>query len=239
MEKVRGARLARGGAIALLAAIAAPWASVSSPAGKNAVPAVKPPVVLSYISAPADSSSVDFFAAVDRGELAARLWPEKGLYARLEVENRTDRPLTVALPPALGGRASVLAQVGAAAPQPVGGGLGGGFMCVPPERLGYLRIRTVCLDDSKPEPTPGMVYDVCRIEELARQPGVAKLCAMLGDEKSDHGAVQAAVWHLNCDRSWGWLSARLQSCGGPHGTQKLFSRREIAAAERLAEVAMR
>ena len=225
--------------MALLAAFAAPWVFVPSPAGRNEVRAVKPPIELSSVSAPLDSSSVDLFAAIDRGDLTARLLPGKGQHARLEVENRTNRPLTVALPPALGGRASVLAQVGAgAAAQPVGGGLGGGFMCIPPECVGYLRVRTACLDDSKPEPTPGMVYEVCRIEELAR-PGVAKLCAMLGDEKSDRRAVQAAVWHLNCDRSWVWLSARLQSCGGAHGTQKLFSQPEIVEAKRLAEVAMR
>ena len=201
--------------------------------------AVKPLIELSPVSAPPDSTSVDLFAAIDRGDLAARLLPDKAQNARLEVENRTDRPLTVALPPSFGGRASVLAAVGGPGPQPLGGASGGGFMCVPPERVGILRVRTACLDDSKPEPAPGTVYDVCRIEELSRQSGVAKLCAMLGDEKTDRRAVQAAVWHLKCDRTWAWLSTRLRSCGGPHRTQKLFSQPEIAEAKRLAEVAMR
>jgi hypothetical protein len=84
-----------------------------------------------------------------------------------------------------------------------------------------------------------MIYEVCRIEDLAPKPGVAQLCAMLSDKKIDCRAVQAAVWHLNCNRSWPWLSARLQSCGSPQGTQKLFSPREIETAQRLAEVAMR
>jgi hypothetical protein len=238
MDSLRSVRWAGSGAAVLLAVFAAPWVLFPPPAEENAAPAKRPAVELSPVSAPADAAE-EMFAAIDRGELAARLLPEKDQQARLELENRTDRPLTVALPPAFGGRASVLAGVGMPSPQPVGGGMGGGFMSIPPERVGYLRVRTACLDDTKAEPSPGMVYEVCRIEELARQPGVSKLCAMLGDGKTDRRAVQAAVWHLNCDRSWPWLSGRLKSCGGPHGTQRLFSRQQIATARQLAEVAMR
>jgi hypothetical protein len=225
--------------VALLAVIAAPCAVSSVPAPKDTIQAVKPRIELSPVAVPADSNRVELFAAIDRGELVARLLPGKNQHARLELENRTDRPLTVALPPSFGGRASVLAQVGLGPmPQPLGSGpSGGGFMCVPPEHVGVLRVRTACLDDAKPDPLPGMVYEVCRIEDLAPQPGVAKLCVMLSDGETNCRAVQAAVWHLNCDRSWAWLSARLQSCGGRHGAQTLFSEREIATAQRLAEVA--
>ena len=205
MDRARGTRWARGGAMALLAAIAAPWAIVPSPAGKSAVRSVKPPPIeLSSVSVRPDSSSVDFFAAIDRGELAARLLPEEGQHARLEVENRTNRPLSVALPPALGGRASVLQHAwerrrlnpseAAWAADSCAFRRNGSAISDP---------GTACLDDSKPEPTPGMVYDVCRIDELAR-PGVAKLCGDARRRKDrPPRPCRRPCGILNCDRSWG------------------------------------
>jgi hypothetical protein len=209
---------------------------------KNAPAAARPPVDLLPEAGPLSSSAVEMFTAIERGELAVRLLPEKGQQARLELENRTDWPLTVEMSAAIGGRP--LAGVGvasspgvgaAAGTQPLGGGMGGGFFCVPPERVGYLRITTACLDDSKPEPRPGMVYEVCRIEDLTTRPAVAKLCAMLGDQKTDRRAVQAGVWHVQCERSWAWLSGRLESCGGPRGTQKLFTLKQLETARRLTK----
>ncbi len=84
-----------------------------------------------------------------------------------------------------------------------------------------------------------MVYEVCRLEELTEQPAVQRLCELLGDRHTDPQAVQAAVWHLNCDLSWRQLTARLRTLGGPHGTQRFFTPRQIAEGQRLAEVAMR
>ena len=72
-----------------------------------------------------------------------------------------------------------------------------------------------------------MVYEVCRLEELTDQPAVQRLCGMLGDRQTDPQAVQAAVWHLNCDLSWRQLAARLRTLGGPHGTQQFFTRQQI------------
>ena len=184
------------------------------------------------------------FAAMGRGELAVRLLPEKEQQARLELENRTGRPLTVQVPQAFGGR-FILAAVGAAAGPPQSLGVapswpaGSGIFCIPPEKVGYVRARTACLDESRPEPSPGMVYEVCGLEELTQQPAVQRLCGMLGDRHTDPQAVQAAVWYLNCDLSWRQLAARLRSLGGPHGTQRFFTSKQIEAGKRLVGCAER
>ncbi len=243
MIKVWRGRFAKAGAVAALVVIAAgAWFFTALPKASTALPA-KPVVELSPIGAPPPGTEVlEMFAAMDRGELAVRLLPEKDQKARLELENRTDRPLTVRVPASFGGR-FILAGVGAAAPQGFGAGPatggGPGFFCIPPEKVGCVRARTACLDESKPEPSPGMVYEVCRLEELTEQPAVQRLCGMLGDPHTDPRAVQAAVWHLNCDLSWRQLAARLRSLGGPHGTQRFFTRQQIEEGKRLAEVAMR
>jgi hypothetical protein len=189
---------------------------------------------------PPATDAVEMFAAMSRGDLAVRLMPEKDQQARLEFENRTDQPLTVQVPASFGGRA-ILAQVGLTM-QGLGAGVrgqGGGMFCIPPEKVGCLRIRTACLDESKPEPSPCMVYEVCRLEELTEQRAVQKACELLGDCQTDPRAVQAAVWHLNCNLSWPHLAGRLRTLGGPHGTQSFFTQKQIDEAERLAEVAMR
>jgi hypothetical protein len=84
-----------------------------------------------------------------------------------------------------------------------------------------------------------MIYEVCRIEELTEQSAVQKLCVILGARQTDPQAVQAAVWHLNCDLSWRRLAARLRTLGGPHGTQRFFTPGQIEEGKHLAEVAMR
>lgn len=242
MGKVRQGRFAKAGMVAILACIPAIGLLLTvSPKANTALPA-KPVVELSRTDTlPPGTEAVEMFAAMDRGDLAVRLMPEKDQQARLELENRTDRPLTVQVPATFGGR-SILAGVGIGAvpPQPVGAGWRGGpgFFCIPPEKVGCLRAGTACLDESKPEPSQGMVYEVCRLEELANQPAVQRLCGMLGGRQTDLRAVQAAVWHLNCDLSWQRLAARLRTLGGTHGTQRFFTPKQIEEGKRLAEVAM-
>ncbi len=154
--------------------------------------------------------------------------------------------MTVAVPATIGGR-FILAAMGVAGaagpgrPQAICAAApsGGGLFGIPPEKVGFLRTKTACLDESKPEPHPGMIYEVCRIEELTEQSAVQKLCVILGARQTDPQAVQAAVWHLNCDLSWWRLAARLRTLGGPHGTQRFFTPGQIEEGKHLAEVAMR
>jgi hypothetical protein len=144
--------------------------------------------------------------------------------------------------PCIGGPQSVVGAIlapggiGRIASVPFGSG---GTFRIPPRKVGCLRVRTACLDESKPEPTPGMVYEVCRLEELTDRPAVQKLGGMLGDVETDPQAVQAAVWHLKCNLPWPRLAARLRRLGGPHGTQRFFTPQQVEEAKQLAEVAMR
>ncbi len=248
MVKLWRGRLLRAGAVAVLAVSAAGGLFFSSSPKANIASPPKPVVALSPIDAlPEGTEVVEMFAAMDRGDLAVRLRPEKDQQARVELENRTDRPLTLEVPASFGAR-FILAGVGVGAtgmggtgPQPLGGGMGGfggGLFCIPPEKVGCLRAKTACLDESKPEPAPGMVYEVCRVEELTDRPAVRQLCGMLGDGQTDPQAVQAAVWHVNCSLSWSQLATRLRCLDGPQGTQRLFTPKQIDEGRRLAEVAM-
>jgi hypothetical protein len=237
MGKSWHGRTARAATAALILVAVGGLVFTSAPATVETRP-IKPAVELSPMERPLPGTeAVEMFAAIDRGDLVVRLTPEKNQQARVTLENRTSRPLTVEVPPAFGARFILAAAgVAGAAPQPLGvggGGTGGGMFCIPPEKVGYFRAKTACLAESQPAPTPGMVYEICRLEELAPQSAVERLCAMLGDGQTDPAAVQAAVWHLNCNLSWRQLAARLRSVGGEHGTQRWFTSMQIEEGKRL------
>jgi hypothetical protein len=81
--------------------------------------------------------AVEFFAAVDAKQIAARFIPRDSRRATIWIENKTDKPLSIRMPAAFGG-APVLAQAGAGffgPPGGIGGGGGGGGAA--PQRVGF------------------------------------------------------------------------------------------------------
>lgn len=89
-----------------------------------------------------------------------------------------------------------------------GGGLGGGFFNVPPERLVQAQTATVCLDHGKPDPRPGIKYQIKPIEAYTSKPAVHELVRMLGRGEVPQRVAQVAAWHLNNDMSWEQLAAK-------------------------------
>jgi hypothetical protein len=77
--------------------------------------------------------AVEFFAAVEAKQIAARFIPRDSRRATIWIENKTDKPLSIQMPAAFGG-APVLAQAGGGFFPPPGGGGGGGAA---PQRVGF------------------------------------------------------------------------------------------------------
>ena len=134
--------------------------------------------VLSAAAAPAAQSdsanTVNLFAAIDKGQVDVKVIPKDSSQLRVMIENKTDQPLTVKLPDAFAA-VPILAQNAAGGAkknnnnnnqnQGVGGGMGGGgmgmggggmgmggMMNIAPEKVGQLKVPTVCLDHGKGEP---------------------------------------------------------------------------------------
>lgn len=89
-----------------------------------------------------------------------------------------------------------------------GGGMGGGFFNVPAEKVGQLKVATVCLDHGKPEPRPNVPYVIKPIEQYTTKPGVREICTMLGNGNINQRVAQVGAWHLNNDMSWQQLAAK-------------------------------
>ncbi len=202
-------------------------------------------------SAPAnpDATTVDLFGGMASGEIAVKFIPKNSAEARVLIENKTDKPLSVKLPDTFAG-VPVLAQPagggnggGGGGAQPQGGGMGGGGMGggggmfnIPPEKIGQIRVATVCLEHGKGEPRPSIPYEIKPLESVTDKAEVCELCRMLGTGKLNQRVAQVATWHFNNGMSWQELANKqLRHADGT--SEPYFSPAEIQGAVRLADMA--
>jgi hypothetical protein len=128
--------------------------------------------------------------------------------------------------------------------QPMGGGMRGGmggmggFMNVPPEKVGRKEVPTVCLAHGKGEPHPLIPYAIKPIEEYTKDARIHAVCAMVGSGKVSQRAAQVAAWHFTDKMSWDQLMAkRLRHVNGL--TEPYFSPMEIRTGMKIASAAVR
>jgi len=115
-------------------------------------------------------------------------------------------------------------------------GMGGGMFNVAPEKVGQIKVATVCLEHGKAEPRPAMKYEIKPVDEVIDKPAVQELCRMLGRGDLNQRAAQAAAWHLNNNMSWDEL-AKKQYKYASGLTKPYFTAGEIRAAMSMATVA--
>ena len=223
----------------------------------------KPPKIGDYN--PADQT-VEMFPAIEQGDIAVTLIPKDSTQCRVLIENKTSKPLNVKLPEAFAGVPVLAQNVGGGnrssrssgtsggnnQNQSMGGGMGGmmggggmggmgggmGMFNVPPEKVGQLKVATVCLEHGKREPHEQVPYEIKPLESFTDKPGVRELCAMLGSGQINQRAAQAAAWHLNNGMSWQELAAKqLRFANGTR--QPYFSPAEIQAGMKIAAAAVK
>ena len=117
-----------------------------------------------------------------------------------------------------------------------GMGGGGGMFNVPPEKVGQLKVPTVCLEHGKADPRPGVKYEIRPIEQVVDRPAVRELCRMGGRGELNQRVAQVAAWHLNNDMSWEELLKK-QYKFATGMTKPYFSPEEIQAAMNVVNVA--
>jgi hypothetical protein len=213
---------------------------------------------------PADQT-VEMFAAMEKGDISVKLIPKDSTQCRVLIENKTDKPLNVKLPDAFAG-VPALAQnlggnrggggggnhssnrsgnsgnsqnqsTGGGMGGMGGGGMGGGMFNVPPEKVGQLKVTTVCLEHGKREPNEKVPYEIKPLESFTAKGGVRELCESLGKDQLSQRAAQAAAWHLNNGMSWQELAAKqIHRAGGAR--YPYFTAEEIQAGMKIAAVAV-
>ena len=210
----------------------------------------------------ANIESVDMFSAIESGQIAVRLIPKDSTQGRVFIENKTDKPLSVKLPETFGA-VPVLAQRGGGGggagrssssggggqSQSMGGGMGGGggggggggmgMFNVPPEKVGQLRVATVCLEHGKGEPNERIPYEIKPLDKVTNRPAVVELCRALGTGQLNQRAAQAATWFLNNDISWQELSAKHYRYASGALGESYFKPQEIKVGMQLAAMAIK
>ena len=122
-----------------------------------------------------------------------------------------------------------------------GGGLGGGggIFSVPPEQTAKINVPVVCLDHGLRNPSSANKYRIVPAEAHLDRPPVIELLKAFGRGQLQHGAAQAAAWHLNNDLSWNQLAAKLQGTRRSPRRPPYFSRAEIQAGMAYATESQR
>ena len=195
--------------------------------------------------------TIEMFAGIDTGDIEVKLIPKNDRQATVLIKNNTDKPLAIRLPQAFAG-VPVLAQfgggmggmggggmggMGGGGNQGMGGGMGGGgmgggFFNVAPQKVGKIKVATVCLEHGKADPSPRVPYQIKPLEVLSSNPQIRELCGMLARGEIDQRSAQVAAWHLENGLSWEQLANKyIKRLNGGH--RPYFSRKQIIFGMRI------
>lgn len=210
----------------------------------------------------ASATAVDFFVAMQNGDLDVKFIPRDSRRAQVTMKNTTDRPLTVKLPDAFAALPVLAQQAGGVGNrntttgnnnnknQGVGGGMGygggglggggfGGAAVLQPDKAVKIQLDVVCLDYGKPDPSPHVPYTIVPPEKYNLSPEVKEVCRMLGDGKVDQRTAQIAAWHLANHLTWDELASLKVFPHFPQYTRPVFSAEEMSAAVQVVDQAIK
>lgn len=245
---------------------------------------------ITRLSVDPEASVVPMFEAIESGQIQVRMTAMNPREGRVFFTNKTDKPLTIAVPkaivgmhvlpqvgnagnglfgPAAGNNGNNQGNAGAGLAQSVGGILGaignnapgvngfgnvngngnangngingfgnlpaGNFFSVPPEKTVQLAFRSVCLNHGRPDPNPGMKYQVTKLESYTSDPVLQQLLEN-DSSTTNRDAQQAAAWHVANGMSWSAL-AGLTTQPVPGVKAPLFKKSQLEAAKKLVEAA--
>ena len=231
----------------------------------NLTAAIKQPIKRPTYDPAAET--VELFDGLEQGLFEATVIPISALEGNVFIENKSDKPLSVKLPPAVaavqvlkqgfgngngvgngtgntGLNAGGNNQNGQA--QPVGGGIGntganggrnGGIFSIPPQKIVQVPLKSVCLAHGKPDPRPQMTYKLVKLETYTKDPVLQELLMSFGNGNMDQHAAQAAAWNV-CDKmSWQELAKKQITFLGGLPPKPYFTPAQLMAAQQIVTTA--
>jgi hypothetical protein len=105
-----------------------------------------------------------------------------------------------------------------------------------------LEVKTVCLEEGKPDPKMFIEYVIQPLEKLNDDPRVFEMCRMLANDEVAQPVAQAAAWHVADNLSWQQLLVknRIERMDGSferyfHPNHLRFAQQVVTAAVQRAE----
>ena len=203
-----------------------------------------------------DAQLVELFQAVDDKQIDLKFIPKSAEQATVIVKNLTKKPLSIQMPEAFAG-VPVLAQGGqrgggqrggggggGGGNQGMGGGGGmggmggGGMFNVGPDKVGKLKLKTVCLEHGKADPNPRIPYEMKPIEEFTKKAELIEICKMLGRGELNQTTAQAAAWNLSDGLTWVELSNKVKVKHLNGQVEMFFSPQHIRGAMKAVQIAV-
>ena len=214
-----------------------------------------------------ESEEVELFAAIEAGELEVKLIPRDAKQANVIITNKTNKPLKVRMPDAFagvpvlaqiggfggqgggfggqgggfggqgGGNQGFGGGFGGQGGGGFGGGQQGGIFNVGPEKVGKIKVATVCLEHGKDDPNPRVAYELKPIAEFTDNQQAIEVCKMLGRGEIDQGSAQAAAWHFTDGLSWEQLANKIGVKHLNGSVEPFFSRIEVTRGFQIAQAA--
>jgi hypothetical protein len=123
----------------------------------------------------------------------------------------------------------------------MGGGMGGmgggGVFNIPPGKSGRLSLKTVCLEEGKPNPRARMNYVIQPLNKLNTDPRIEEICRMIANDEIAQPVAQAAAWNITDGISWQELLVknRIERMDGSF--VRYFHPNHVQLAQRVVQVA--
>lgn len=209
------------------------------------------------------AKQVELFEGIENETIDYRLILASSKGGKLFLENKTDEPISVEMPPAVVG-IHILAQPGGGFGGDTGGGGGqgqgggnqaagggglggqqgggqqgggGNFFSIPPQAVLAVKLKTVCLEHGKPEPAARLTYKLIKVEDYSSDKRLHELLALVPSGKVNQRAAQAAAWHFSSKMSWQELVNKKKGRLGANANKSYFSRAEMQWASNLVSAA--
>lgn len=112
-----------------------------------------------------------------------------------------------------------------------------GLFKVEPEKVGKLKMTSVCLEHGKPNPNSRIKYELLPLDTVVSDAVTREAVAMLARGEVDQQSAQAAAWHLANGLSWKELEKKVAARHINGRVQLLFTRDQIARAKQIVEEA--
>jgi hypothetical protein len=114
---------------------------------------------------------------------------------------------------------------------------GGGLFKVEPEKVGKLKMTSVCLEYGKPDPNAHKEYELRPLDTVVGDPVTMEAVKMLARGEIDQKGAQAAAWHLCNGLTWEELEKKI---GRKHLTGRVdlfFNAEQLARGKEIAKEA--
>jgi hypothetical protein len=118
-------------------------------------------------------------------------------------------------------------------------GMPGGLFKIEPEKVGKLKMTSVCLEYGKPDPNAHKEYELRPLNTVVGDPVTMETVKMLASGEIDQKSAQAAAWHLANGLSWEDLQTKIARKHLTGQVDRFFNAEQLARGKEIVKEAQK